>query len=287
MPGRENKSIQEALAEGTQQLRRAGLETPRLDAEVLLAETTGRSRVDLIAHREDLLTPIQQDAYFARVKRRARGEPLAYILGFTWFYGLRLSITPDVLVPRAETEMIVERALDTLNTRRGRSRVVDVGTGSGAIAVAVSIHAPQVWLVATDISARALRLAQRNVRIHGLTDRVQLVQADLLVPLVGPFDLILANLPYVGTREAHRLDPRVKAFEPAEALWAGPDGLDLVRRLLKQAVSRLAPGGDVLLEIGYTQEETALQEARHFFAQSRIQVYKDLAGHPRVLHIST
>ena len=285
MPVPGSKRIRDALAEGTRLLQEAGDALARLDAEVLLSEITGYSRAMLLAHGEDELSPQQWHRYLEWIHRRARGEPLAYIIGHTWFYGIRLRVTPDVLVPRPETEVLVEQALRIAKERKGPLCVADVGTGSGAIAVAVGTHMPRARLWATDISARALRVARENVRTHGLHARTLLVQADLLRPLVGPFDLILANLPYVGTEEANVLDPRVRAFEPAKALWAGPTGLDLIIRLLHQARTRLAPDGCILLEVGYRQGERVRQLAREHFPDARVQLHRDLAGHLRVVEI--
>ncbi len=279
-------SIREALQEAVVRLRAAGLFSPHLDAELLLAELLGRDRAYLFAHADDELPPDLLIRYQAWVARRARGEPLAYILGYTWFYGLRLRVTPDVLVPRPETEVLVDVALVDLRERGGEYlRVADVGTGSGAIAVALARHEPRARVVATDVSARALRVAAINVAEHQVADRVHVVQADLLTPLVGPFDLIAANLPYVGEDEQDVLAPEVRAYEPAVALWAGKDGLVLIRRLLDQAPARLRAGGTLLLEVGYRQAEAVERLARRHFPHAIVTRHRDLAGHERIIRI--
>ncbi len=280
-------SIREALREAVVHLKRAGVPNPYLDAQMLLADLLGRSRVYLLAHGEEPLSPELLTQYRAWVARRAAGEPLAYIVGYTWFYGLKFHITPDVLVPRPETEVLVEHAIRDVQSRQGKVvRAADVGTGSGAIAVTIAAYEPRARVYATDISASALRVANQNVQAHNVRDRVFLVQADLLTPLRGPFDLIVANLPYVGEDEADILAPEVREYEPGVALWAGKDGLSLIRRLLAQAPSRLAQRGVVLMEIGYRQGAQVVELARRHFPHARVTLHRDLAGHERVVRIA-
>ncbi len=279
--------IREALQEATARLQAAGVSSPRLDAELLLAEVLGRSRAYLVAHADDVLSPNLLARYREWISRRARGEPLAYIVGYAWFYDLKLHVTPDVLVPRPETELLVDLALADLRARRGEVlRVADVGTGSGAIALAVAQHEPRARVLATDISARALRVAVENARTLSLGARVTFIQADLLAPVAGPFHLIVANLPYVGKEDESLLAPEVKEYEPPEALWAGQDGLALIRRLLVQAPQRLSEDGTLVLEVGYQQSEAVQNLAHKHFPDAHITCHRDLMGHERVVMIS-
>ena len=276
-------TVRTLLWEGTRRLRDAGDEQARIDAEVLLAEALGKSRSFLFAHAEDAVPPSVVERYRTWITRRARGEPLAYILGYTWFYGLKIAVTRDVLIPRAETEVLVELALQDLSTRKGNARTVDVGTGSGAIALALAVHG-HVSVVATDVSAAALRVARINVN-RWAPDRVMLVQGDLLTPLVGPFHLVVANLPYVGRSERDAVAPEVQAYEPEIALWAGEDGLELLRRLLDMAPSRVASDATLLLEIGYRQGEAVANLARSAFPNAAVRVHQDWGGRDRVVEI--
>lgn len=279
-------TVHDALAEAVAALRAAGIPDSRLEAELLLADLLGWERGSLVARDDHALSPGQLATYRQRVARRARGEPVAYILGYRWFYGVKLHVTPAVLIPRPETETLVELALADLRCRPGeRLQVADVGTGCAAIAVAIARHEPRARVWATDISARALQVAQANVRDHGLLNRVHLFQADLLTPLRGPFDLIVANLPYVGVDEKDVLPPEVREFEPPEALWAGPDGLDVIERLLLQAPARLRAHGTVLLEIGYQQGKAVMALARGVFPAATLTLHRDLAGNERVIRV--
>lgn len=279
--------IREALQEATARLKAAGMATPRLDAVILLAEVTGRSRAALLAHEDDPLPAEKHSLYREWISRRARGEPLPYITGHVWFYDLSLRVTRDVLIPRPETELLVDLALADLRAREGTGLyIADVGTGSGAIALAVLAHEPRARCVATDISARALHVAVENARALGLLPRLTFLQANLLTPTVGPFHLIAANLPYVGEEEQDVLAKEVREYEPAVALWAGRDGLALIRRLLAQAPARLAHDGTMVLEVGYRQAEAVVRLARAHFPTASITKHRDLAGHERVVKIA-
>ena len=263
---------------------------PRLEAEVLLADVLDASRAVLIAHPERPLTPAQLDRYQALVRRRAADYPLPYLTGRLEFYGLEFEVTPEVLIPRPETETLVELAL----TRRPRS-AVDVGTGSGCIAVSLAVHLPEATIYATEISPAALAVARRNAERHGVAERVRLLAGDLLSPCPGPVDLIVSNPPYVSTGERASLPASVRDYEPSLALDGGPDGLDVVRRLLAQAPAVLAGplpaegrrGGALLIEIGAGQGEAAATLARTFFPQATVRVFPDLAGRDRALEIQT
>ncbi len=273
------------LVQVARELARAGVDTPELDAELLLAHSLRVERAWLVAHPEQLLTPEQTATMRALTTRRAQREPLAYITGRRWFYDIELVVTPAVLIPRPETEELVERALAWLQ-QHPRAVVADIGAGSGAIALAVAKHAPpDVRVFATDISAEALDVARQNARRLGLEMRVQFRHGDLLAALPTPVDLLLANLPYVAERDASNLMPEVGRFEPREALFSGPAGLEHLHRLLTQAPAFLRPGGEALLEIGWDQGDVVAGMARQRFPRGRIQIHKDLSGHDRIVEI--
>lgn len=236
------------------------------------------------------MTPSERALAEQLVSRRQRREPLAYILGSQPFFGLDLLVTPAVLIPRPETEELVERAIQRLNQHTaGRPdvlaslRVVDVGTGSGAIALALAYAVPDLRVIGVDDSEPALEVARANARRLGLADRVHLVAGDLLLPFAGPFDLILANLPYIPSAELPTLMPEVSQYEPRRALDGGSDGLEPLRRLLAQACTRLAPGGALMAEIGAEQGYLALTVARDLLPDCRARVEQDLAGRDRIL----
>lgn len=256
-------------------------ETPSLDAQVLLADTLGLERSRLLAHPEHPLTADEAARFEGRLARCVDGEPLPYVLGWWEFCGRRFAVGRAALIPRPETELLVEAACAGLRAAPGRPRALELGTGSGCVAVALALEVPAARLTAVDLSAEALRLARRNAVHHGVLDRVDLVQADLAGPLRGTFDLLCANLPYIASAELEGLAAARR--EPRLALDGGPDGLAVIRRMLRQAPSRLAAGGLVLCEIGAGQGPAALQAARAAFPQAGWSVQSDLAGRDRLL----
>ena len=256
--------------------------TASLDAELLLLHTLSVPRTTLYAYPSRLLSESEQAAFVAAVERRLRLEPIQYITGSQEFYGLPFEVTPDVLIPRPETELLVEAALERLPCDRPL-RIADVGTGSGAIAVALASRLPLAHLVATDLSAEALSIARRNAKAHGVEDRVSFFRGDLLtdLPLNGPvFDAILSNPPYVPLKDKYSLHPQVRDFEPQQALFAGPEGLDVYRQLLPQAWQHLCPAGLLGLEIGFGQQ-TSLQEL--LSGWNAVQFLDDLRSIPRAV----
>ncbi len=273
-----------ALAQAAAVLEKANIEEARLDAEILLAHALGITRAQLHAHPQGQLSSAELANYRQLIERRARHEPVAYIVGHQEFYGLDLLVDSRVLIPRPETELLVEKAIEI---SQRRSVVADVGTGSGAIAVSLAIHLPQVLVYATDASAGALEVAARNCRRHGVEDRVHLLQGHLLEPLPEPVDLIAANLPYVSQAEWAQLPPEINCYEPREALDGGPDGLDRIRRLLARAGEYLRPQGAILLEIGATQGEAVVALARCHFPAARVEIARDYAGLDRVVMVKT
>jgi release factor glutamine methyltransferase len=260
-------------------------ETPGLDAQVLLAHILGRPRSWVLAHPEAALTTEQAGDLERALARLEQGEPLPYILGHWEFYSLDFRVTPATLIPRPETELLVERALDWLCLHPERRLAVDIGTGTGCIAVALAVHTPSLRLLACDLSLAALRVAQSNIDHHSVQERVFCLQADLLPMTSQKVDLICANLPYVPTGMLQNLP--VRRWEPSLALDGGPDGLDLIRRLLINASGALAPGGLALLEIEETRGEAALQLAQTAFPHAGVELMPDLAGRHRLISIQT
>ncbi|MBN1811881.1 MAG: peptide chain release factor N(5)-glutamine methyltransferase [Anaerolineae bacterium] len=255
---------------------------PHLEAEILLAHVLDASRATLLAHPERILTANHLTDYRTLTRRRASGYPLPYLTGHVEFYGLEFEVTPEVLVPRPETETLVDLAL-----ARRPATIVDVGTGSGCIAVALAVHLPQASVCAIDLSPAALAAARRNVERHGVAERVRLIVGDVLSPRPSPAELIVSNPPYISTGDCASLPVSVRDHEPRLALDGGPGGLTIVQRLLAQAPAVLNPGGAILVEIGAGQGEAADNLARTYFPQAAIRVHPDLAGRDRVLEIET
>ncbi len=300
-----------ALSQATKRLQ-SGL-TPvdyqeaRLEAEVLLCHVLGLDRAALYARLNVPLPKEAQATYDSLLARRLTGEPVACITGEREFYGLTFHVDRRVLIPRPETELLVERALQAVADWQpapcpsregggspllagegagGEVRIADVGCGSGCIAVTLAVHLPNARIYATDISAEALEVTILNARRHGVGDRVIPLQGDLLSSLPEPVDLIVANLPYINHADLSALLPGITAYEPRLALDGGPDGLTLIRRLLAQAATYLRPvTGTILMEIGYDQAEEVTTLARQHFSTARVTLHHDLAGHARVAEI--
>ena len=254
-------------------------ERARRDAELLLMHLLKRSRAWLIAHNDELLADELSVSYTELLERRRKGEPIQYITGETEFYGLPFLVTPDVLIPRPETEHLVEKVIE-MASNFVAPRIVDVGTGSGAIAVALAHRLPHASITATDISSRALALAEENAKRNGVA--VRFLLGDLLAPVEGErFEIIVSNPPYVAMADRDSLDVEVREYEPALALFAGEDGLEIYRRLIPAAFDALTHGGFVALEIGYGQSAAVTELlARAGFAQT--DFVPDLQGISRV-----
>ena len=304
-------TVGEALAHASERLRAAGSETPRLDAELLLGWSIGIGRTGILAHPD---APVGADAatrFEAAVGRREAGEPVAYIRGIKEFHGLAFGVDARALIPRPETEALVDggiaEVMRRLAERSGEAgagpgrggdpiRVADVGTGSGAIAVALAVAlrarrgtmGRNVWILATDVSSDALDLARENAVGHAAADGLKFSEADLLPPVLpdegAPLDVVLANLPYVRSDAIDGL-PIAASFEPRLALDGGPDGLDAIRALLARLPDVLMPDGVALLEIGADQGEAAPAAVAATLPGWRSTVSRDLAGLPRVLRV--
>ncbi len=290
------------LAEGTARLRASGSETARLDAELLLGDAVGAGRTAIVAHPDAPVGAAAAAAYRVAIDRREAGEPVAYIRGLKEFYGLAFRVDGRALIPRPETERLVELAIKAVMTRLGRSplsagdrvQVIDVGTGSGAIAVAVAVElrkrraSDAVAIVATDRSAAAVELARENAVGHAVADRIHFVEADL-VPAGGGagggrYDLVLANLPYVR-HDAMADLPVATSFEPADALDGGADGLAVIDRLLARLPDVLAEHGEALLEIGADQSEDIVAAVGDVLPGWSCSIEPDLGGLPRVARV--
>ena len=271
-------TIVEVLKLSADYLQKHGSDSSRLDAEVLLAHALDMRRLDLYLKFDHPMSEAELTAYRALVGRRAKGEPVAYLVGHKEFMGLDFEVTPDVLVPNPDTEVLVQRAVAIAREAERSLRVADVGTGSGCIGIAIAHYAPATEVWASDISPEALVVAARNVARHQLADRVHLEQGDLMHPLSGEFDLVCANLPYVAARS--KLPAEVVA-QPARALYAEQGGAALVTRLLQEAPARLKPKGRVLAELDPAIVALASESADRNFAGHRL--HRDLAGQERVL----
>ena len=285
MSGEDKRSIARILSRLTEVFERAGIETPRLDAEVLLSFCLGKERADLYRDLSLELDDEQINRVLVLTGRRKRREPMAYIRGWREFWSLDFTVTPAVLVPRPETECLVEEVLRLRDsTRGGRSRILDIGAGSGAVCVAVSSEWPDADVVATEFSATALEVARENARrLLGSDTRINFLQGDLYEGVDGVFDIVCSNPPYIGEGEYATLAREVTLYEPRQALVAGPDGTEFHRRIAEGAKDRLKPGGWLLMEMGAEQRKalTAILEETKIFDDIRFRA--DLAGLDRVV----
>jgi release factor glutamine methyltransferase len=289
--------VRAALKEGMAQLRAANVPSSTLAAELLLMHALGRDRTWLYTHPEAELDASVAREYFRLIARRAAGEPTQYLTGKQEFWGLEFEVTPAVLIPRPETEHVIEVALERLgvrgikiNMRTGEPspplRIADVGTGSGCLAVALAHELPHAEIFATDISAAALEVALRNATRHRVASRIRFLDGDLLKPVAPSpesFDLIVSNPPYVAQDDEATLAREVREHEPHAALFGGPSGIEIYERLVEQAGELLRPGGVLVLELGYD----SAQHVRAILVKQgnwvNVSVTNDLAGIPRVL----
>ena len=288
--------IRAALKEGMARLRAANVSSHTLAAELLLMHALGRDRTWLYTHPEAPLEADQAQQYLALIARRAAGEPVQYLTGKQEFWGLEFKVTPAVLIPRPETEHVMEVALARLGPRgfkvhldtgapRETLRVADVGTGTGCLAVALAYELPHAEIFATDISAQALEIARENAVRHKVADRVNFMQADLLEPFVSAserFDLIVSNPPYVARADAAKLQREVRDHEPHAALFGGLSGTEIYARLIEQAGSLLRSGGLLVVELGYNSADHVRSILTLENGWTNVAFTNDLAGIPRV-----
>jgi release factor glutamine methyltransferase len=295
--------VRAALKEGMARLRAADVPSHTLATELLLMHALGRDRTWLYTHPEASLDVADAEKYLALIARRAAGEPTQYLTGKQEFWGLEFEVTPAVLIPRPETEHVMEVALERLGARgfkihldtgmpREKLRVVDVGTGSGCLAVALAWELPHAEVFATDISAPALEVAGRNAARHNVADRIHFLRTNLLDALgdespsgigkLASFDLIVSNPPYIGRDDASQLQREVRDYEPHAALFAGPTGVEMYARLIEEAGRLLRPGGILVLELGYNSAEHVRAIFNGQNCWTKVAFTNDLAGTPRV-----
>jgi release factor glutamine methyltransferase len=280
-------TLREVVQQTHQTLEASDIPDARLEAEVMVMNVMRMFRQDLFSQQETEVSPQQEQQLSEIMARRLQRQPLAYILGYREFYGINLLVNSDVLIPRPETESLVEHtlfmALMGMETRE--LVIADVGTGTGAIAINLAIHLPAARIYAIDTADPVLDVAAYNIRAHNVADRVTLVQGNLLEPLPEPVDLIVANLPYIPTERIATLQPEIQ-WEPVQALDGGPDGLDLVSALLRQAPDKLKEHGTIILELDPEQVPPVRELAAQLFPEAEIGVEKDLAGLDRMFVIS-
>lgn len=283
------ETISAALTWARGVLTEAEVDSAHLDAELLLAHTLGWQRAQLYTHAEQVLRPEGWARYTELIARRAQREPLAYVVGHQEFYGLDFFVDQRVLIPRPDTEVLVERAISQgthLLQSMGRLAIADVGTGCGTIAIALALRLPPAEVYAIDVSAPALEVAARNCCRHGVEGQVHLLQGDLLDPLPQRVALIVANLPYVALAEVAALSPEISCYEPRGTWDGGVGGLEVIERLLAQAGEYLDDGGSILLEIGTTQGSAVQGMAARYFPTAVVEVLRDGADLDRVVSVA-
>ncbi len=279
-------NLTDVLRRAAGRLRQAGVGTPRLDAEVLLMEALGWSREDLYRNPEGGLRQAQAERFESLVSRRLRAEPMAYMTGTQEFWSLDFRVTPDVLIPRPETEHLVETVAEFLASRPGPCRILEIGTGSGAVAVCLARECAEAEIWATDVSAPALDVARDNASRHVVEGKIRWLRGDLFAPVQGlaeRFDVLVSNPPYVPSGEIARLQPDVCDWEPALALDGGADGMDFYRRFVCEGARHLREGGLLAVEVGAEQggAVSRLFDAEAGFHRARVR--RDYAGLPRVV----
>ena len=274
--------IRTLLHRTTRELTAGGSPSPRLDAEVLLMNFLKTDRVQLYMHPERELPEEECARFTPWVERRRRGEPVAYITGEKEFWSLFFEVNRDVLIPRPETECLIEEVLIYYGREAGHLRIIDIGTGSGAIGVVLAAEIPAALVTATDISRGALEVARRNADRHGVTGRMEFLEGHLFASAIGEFDVIVSNPPYIADDVYPLLPEGIRAFEPREALIAGPDGAAFHRKIIREGMGRLKPGGRIFLEIGERQKELVDFLFRDEGCYTDIYFRKDYGGMERV-----
>jgi release factor glutamine methyltransferase len=276
-------NIRTILQRAVRDLNLSGSPSPRLDAELLLMHGLKIDRLQLCAHPEREIPEEEAAAFAKRVERRSLGEPVAYIIGEKEFWSLRFEVGREVLIPRPETECLIEELLRFYRPPGDGLRILDIGTGSGAIGVVLARELPAARVGATDISVAALSVARRNALTHGVADRMDFFEGDLLAAISGNFDIICSNPPYIPDVQYGLLPAGIRDFEPREALIAGPDGLDFYRRIIREGAHRLKAGGRIFLEIGEGQKEQVEALFREEVGYRDVDCRKDYGGTDRVV----
>lgn len=277
-------TVRSVLEWTTGYLAEHGSESPRLEAEILLAHARRCPRIQLYTHFDDVLPDDVRASMRALVQRRAKLEPVAYLVGHREFFSLDFEVTPDVFIPRPETETLVMEAL-AVTKQQPTARILELCTGSGCIPIAIAVNAPQAEVTAVEQSEPALALARRNAERHHVTGRVRFLQGDLFEPLEpdSRFDVIVTNPPYVATDDTEHLEPGVRLHEPHAALFAGPDGLEVIRRIVAGAPEHLAPGGTLLIEFSPEQSEAVVELLEAGEQYTDITVLPDLSQQARAV----
>jgi len=274
-------TLKQALSHAREILIANNIEDAPLECELLLRQALKISRIQLYLDLNHELSPEQEETFWHLVNRRRNREPIAYVIGHHEFYGLDFYVNPSVLIPRPESELLVEKAV-SLAQNHPLSAIAEIGTGCGAIAISLALNLPRAKIYATDISAAALEVARFNCQKHGVLDRIYLLEGDMLDPLPESVDLIVTNLPYVKELELSQMN----SFEPQLALNGGPDGLEKIRQLCRQVSDKLCPEGCLLLEIGQGQARAVTAFLNSLFSFARIEVTPDLSGIDRVVSLS-
>lgn len=280
-------TIKQLLIDATKKLKESSIDTPRLDAEVILAHQLGWQRIDLILKSDDKMDEKQQKIYYDKIEQRIQGKPVQYITEQQEFMGLTFRVTPDVLIPRPDTEILVEAAIEESNFMKKPFRILEIGTGSGAIALSLAYYIMESLVYTVDISADAIKVAKENARNLSLTKRIHFYLGDLFDPLgeklCGKVDLLVSNPPYISHNEIADLQKEVQNYEPILALDGGEDGLDFYRRLIQEGQRFLSPQGRMIFEVGYNQaqEVCRMLEEKGIFGE--IVMKKDLAGIDRTI----
>ena len=287
--GNNGMTLKQALSRAQRILVANGIDDAAVECELLLRYALKLSRVQLYQNPNQELSPQQEETFWYLIQRRLSHEPTAYITGHCEFYGLDFYVDPRVLIPRPESELLVEEALKFASRYPARKNyprlIAEVGTGSGAIAIVLALHLPQAKIYAIDISATALEVAAINCQRHRVVNQVQLLSGNILEALPESVDLIVANLPYIRDSEMEKLTPEIQLFEPRIALAGGKEGLDKILQLCQQVGGRLRPRGCLLVEIGLEQGEAVTTSLRNLFPSAQIIVIPDLSGIDRVVNL--
>jgi release factor glutamine methyltransferase len=277
----ENWTITKLLDWTTEYFKKYNIEWPHLEAEILLAHSLKLKRIELYTNHERVLTKAELAEYKVLIQRRSKKEPIAYITGNQPFMSLDFKINRSVLIPRPETEKLVEITIDLVKNRK--FTIADIGTGSGVIAISLAKYLPEIKVIGIDTSPDAINLAQKNVEDHKLSDRCEFRKGNLFEPLKEKVDIIVSNPPYIPTKDIETLETDVKDWEPTQALDGGADGLDYIRKLIDLSPDHLNPDSLLLIEIGYDQGEKVKLLAKNSGKYKEIEIIKDLNGKERIL----